>query len=266
MKTSTITTLEQQIAALGRPGLEFRTMGTVAKSLANAKAWDAANPDKAAEYHRLVAELEAETKRIEREEASRLQLERALRHMAVKLERSGIGERSLHAAQAAEDTEALGVVKRWLPDNALTWLVLCGAKGVGKSVAATWACVEVIKGGGTAAAITAPRLATLSQFEAGAEELAWLKRVDMLLVDDVGTELLTDFAKARMHELFEERHETYRRTVVTSNLTWRTTTRDGQTIPGLEQRLGERIVDRMTQAGRVVQLSAGKSMRRRGAA
>lgn len=266
MKPPNIEALEKRIAAIGRPGITFATMGTVTKSLAAAKAWDVAHPEKAAEYHRLVAELDAETKRAEREEASRLNLERALRHMAVKLERSGIGERSLNAAQAPEETEALGVVKRWREDNALTWLALCGAKGVGKSVAATWALVRVMRGGGTAARIDATRLATLSQFDAGADEIAWLKRVDMLLVDDIGTELLNDFAKARMHELFEERHETYRRTILTSNLMWRPTTRDGQTIPGLEQRLGERLVDRITQAGRVVQLGSNKSMRRRGAA
>lgn len=255
--------LEARIEALGRPGIQFASMSTVGASLRNAKAWDAANPEKAAEYRALVAELEALTKRQEREQAERDRLEKALRHMAVKLERSGIGERSLDAAQNAHETEALGVVRRWMPDNALTWLVLCGDKGVGKSVAATWALVGVMRGGGTAARIDATRLATLSQFDAGAEELAWLKRVDMLLVDDIGTELLTDFARARMHELFEERHETYRRTILTSNLPWHTATRNGVTLPGLEQRLGERLVDRIAQAGRTVQLSAGKSMRRR---
>lgn len=255
--------LEARIAALGRPGIEFRSMATVGASLRNAKAWDAEHPEQAAEYRALVAELEALTEREERQQAERDRLERALRHMAVKLERSGIGDRSLAAAQNAQETEALAVVRRWMPDHALTWLVLCGDKGVGKSVAATWALVEVMRGGGTAARIDATRLATLSQFDAGAAELAWLKRVDMLLVDDIGTELLNDFARTRMHELFEERHETYRRTIITSNLPWYAATKDGVTLPGLAARLGERLVDRIAQAGRAVQLAAIKSMRRK---
>ena len=99
-------------------------MATVGASLRNAKAWDAEHPEQAAEYRALVAELEALTEREERQQAERDRLERALRHMAVKLERSGIGDRSLAAAQNAQETEALAVVRRWMPDHALTWLVL----------------------------------------------------------------------------------------------------------------------------------------------
>lgn len=259
--------LEERISAIGRPGITFRSMATVAGSLAAAKAWDTANPEAAGEYHRLVAELERVTKDAERQAAERARLDKAERTMAAKLQKGGIGGRSADAAMAPEDTEALKAVRLWLPDNALTWLVLCGDKGVGKSVAATWALIQVLKRGETAARIDATRLATLSQFDAGAEELAWLKRVDMLLVDDFGTELLTDYAKSRVHELFDDRHESYRRTILTSNLRYKTQTYENTektvTTVGLQERLGERITDRLAQAGKLVELRAAQSMRRR---
>ena len=258
--------LEERITAIGRPGITFRHMGTIRHSMAVMRQWDADHPTESAEHRRLVEEFERATKDAERQADERSRLERAERTMDVKLQRGGIGGRSADAAMQAQDTEALGVVKRWLPDNALTWLVLCGDKGVGKSVAATWALIQVLKRGETAARIDAARLATLSQFDAGAEELAWLKRVDMLLVDDFGTELLTDFAKSRVHELFDDRHESYRRTIITSNLRYQTQTfeKDGKVIttPGLQERLGERICDRLAQAGRLSEIKATKSMRR----
>lgn len=272
--------LEARIAALGRPsplnGITSSTerderiqrvgsrLGLLLASSAAAKAWDAAHPDKAAEYHRLAAELEVEVRRGDREERERAAIDKALRTMGAKLERSGVGERALSAAAAAEDTEALGIVKRWLEDHSLTWLALCGTKGTGKSVAATWAVREAIRSGGSGAFRRAFEIAKLSGFDVGAAELEHLKRVNLLVVDDFGTELLSDYARAQFHELFDYRHENYGRTIITSNLPWITTTRDGETRPGLKDRLGERLVDRFEQCGRLGQLSARPSLRKRG--
>lgn len=255
--------LEARIAGIGRPPMVLRGLRAISESLAAARAWDAEHPEKAAEYHRLNAELDLEMRRSEREERERAAIDRAMRAMGAKLARSGIGERALAAAADAEDTEALGVVKRWLSDHSLTWLALCGTKGTGKSVAATWAVREAIRSGGSGAFRRASELAKLSQFEAGAAELEHLKRVNLLVVDDFGTELSTDYAKAQLHELLDYRHENYGRTILTSNLPWITTTRDGETRPGLRDRLGERLVDRFEQCGRCQQLAAVKSYRKR---
>lgn len=248
--------LANRIAAFGRPEISFAGIGAVGRSLEAARAWDAAHPEQAAERRDLVAQLERETKAAERAEGDRIVIERALRQQGAKLERSGVGERSLAAAADARPTEALGVVQRWLMSAELTWLALCGAKGTGKTVAAVWALREAIRGGGTGAIRSAPTLARLSSFDAGAEEMAHLKRVNLLVVDDYGTELMTPYAQAQMHELFDHRHEHYGRTILTSNLQW-------QGAGGMRERLGERVEDRLQQAGRVVQLSPEPSLRRK---
>lgn len=262
MKTSRILELEVAIAAFKRPPLRFAPFALAASTLAAAKDWDRQNPESAARRFALIAELEHEQALADRAEAERIAMERALRTSSMKLERSGIGERSLNAAAEAHDTEALGVIKRWRADASLTWLAMCGAKGTGKSVAATWLAREVINAGDTAAFRRTAELAKLSQFDAGAVELEHLKRVHLLVLDDFGAELLTDYAKANLFELLDHRHESYGRTILTSNLPWRTSTRDGQTVTGMSERLGERLVDRLAQAGRVVQLAPEKSLRR----
>lgn len=259
MSTSRVNELLSHIEALGRPSMAIGTFRAIAHSLARAKAWDEANPEMAAKYRALCAEVDAETARVAREERERIAAERILRTAASRLERSGVGERSLDAAAAAYETEALGVVKRWRADASLTWLVMCGVKGTGKSVAATWLVREVIGSGDSAAFRRTSELAKLSQFEAGAAELEHLKHVHLLVLDDFGAELLTDYAKAQLFEVLDHRHENYGRTILTSNLRW-------QGAGGMAERLGERLVDRMAQAGRVVQLQPEKSLRRGGRA
>lgn len=247
--------LEAAIATLGRPSLSLAGLREILDTGARARAWDAAHPEAAAQHRALCAELEVELRREEAQEAERLHAERVLRTSAAKLERSGVGQRALAAATEPQPTEALVAVQRWLGDASRTWLVLCGARGTGKSVAATWAVRHAITTGSTAAFRRASELAKLSGFDAGAAELESLKRVDLLVLDDVGTEQLNEWARAQFHELCDYRHENYGRTVVTSNLQWRGPS-------GLEARLGERICDRVAQAGTLVQL-AGSSMRRR---
>jgi DNA replication protein DnaC len=247
--------LESELAALGRPGLALSGLHAILESGRRAREWDAAHPREAETYRRLVAEFDVEQRRASALEAERLKAERILRASAAKLERSGVGERALASAVDAQDTEALLAVKRWLADASKTWLVLCGARGTGKSVAATWAVRHAITTGSSAAFRRASELAKLSGFEAGAAELEHLKRVDLLVLDDVGTESLTDWARAQFHELVDTRHESYGRTILTGNLRWAGT-------GGLEARLGERIADRIAQAGMLVQVN-GDSMRRK---
>ena len=248
--------LEAEINRLGRPGMSLAGFRAVAESLERAKAWDAANPGKAVVYRDLCAQFDRATKAAEREERERTALERHLRTSASKLERSGAGERSLQAAAQAQDTEALGVVKRWLGDKGKIWLALCGSPGTGKSVAATWAVREAIRGGSTAAFRVTSYVAKLSGFNVGAEELEHLKSVDLLALDDFGAELLTDYARAQLFELLDARHEAYGRTILTSNLQW-------QGAGGMAERLGERLVDRIADGGTRQQLAPVKSMRRK---
>jgi DNA replication protein DnaC len=251
--------LEAELLSLGRPRPSFASFGAVSRSIALAREWDAAHPELAARHQALAAELEREIALVDQREAEARRVERVLRQSAQRLERSGVGHRALEAAAAPEETEALGAVRRWLADPQKTWLVLCGTRGTGKSVAATWAVREVCRSGGDAAFRRAGELAKLSGFEAGARELEHLKRVALLVIDDAGTEAATDWARAQLHELADHRHEHYARTIFTSNLRWHPTREDAQ---GLAARLGDRIADRIAQAGTVVQLGARPSMRR----
>lgn len=248
--------LEAEIAALGRPGMSLAGFKAVADSLARAKAWDLTNPGKAVVYRDLCGQLDRETKRLADEERERAALDRTLRGLDVKLERSGAGERSLAAAASPEPTEALAVAKRWLGDKGKVWLALCGSPGTGKSVAATWAVREVLRSGERAAFRRVSHVAKLSGFDAGAAELQHLKSVDLLALDDFGAELLTDYARAQLFELLDARHEAYGRTILTSNLQW-------SGAGGMAERLGERLVDRIADGGTRQQLQAAKSMRRK---
>lgn len=253
MKTPRIEALEARLKAIGRPSLPLASLRELTMGRAAQRAWDAAHPDGAAEHFALTADLDAAVREAEALEQQLRVAEKALR----RLEASGVGPRSLDAASAPDETPAIAAVRRWLGDSSRTWLVLCGSKGTGKSVAATWAVREVCRQGSSAAFRSMASLAKLSSFDAGADEMAYLKRVHLLVLDDVGTEVLTDHAKAQLHDLLDARHEHYGRTIVTSNLLW-----DAPLAPGsLQERLGERLVDRVRQSGGVVQFK-GPSLRK----
>lgn len=242
--------LEFKIAAFGRPERALAPMREVFATLEAAKQWDRANPEKAAEYHALCAELNLAIREAEARELEAKNAERVLRLSAVRLERSGVGERSLVAAREPKETMALRVVQQWLASD-VPWLVLCGPKGTGKTVAVTWAVAEVIRRGDTAAFRRASEIARLSSFEVGAAELGSLVRVGLLALDELGAENLTDHARGQLHELLDRRHESPRlRTVVTTNLR----------ASALAERIGERLVDRIKQGGGFREVS-GESMR-----
>ena len=238
--------LEAELRQLGRPVLDTSSIHSIGPSLEAARAWDAAHPVEAARHRALVEALHEAALEREAAEAEAMRASRALR----RLESAGVGARSLEAASAALDTEAMRATRDWLESGA-TWLVLCGARGTGKTVAATWAVREAVRTGGTAAFRRASELAKLSMFDEGAKEMTRLRGVGLLVLDDYGAEVASDYARAQLHELLDARHEDFGRTVLTSNLAWR----------GVAERMGERLTDRLQQSGRVVELRVRASMR-----
>jgi DNA replication protein DnaC len=251
--------LEKAIAAIGRPtpfmGSErhrgmrsvVEVMHNVQRSLRELREWDAAFPDQAAEHHRLVDELDALERR---EKVTEQSLKLAARAVSV-LEQSGAGERSMRAAAAPQVTQALDAAQVWMGEQPPRWaLVLRGPVGTGKTVAACWAMRRAALTGEDVAFRKAGEVARMSGFDAGAAELKALKRVGLLVLDDVGAEQLNEWGRALMVELLDARYEATARTVITANPDWKK----------LEERLGQRIVDRLRDGGRVVEL-AGKSMR-----
>jgi DNA replication protein DnaC len=83
----------------------------------------------------------------------------------------------------------------------------------------------------------------LSSF--GEADRLWFERMQatgLLVLDELGGEALHDHALARLERLVDSRHGEAKRVVITSNT-------DAETF---KARVGSRIVDRLREAGRVV--------------
>ena len=148
------------------------------------------------------------------------------------------------------DTQALAAVRAWL-DRDLTFLVLGGSVGVGKTVAAASAFVE--RGG---LFRKASQITRMSQFD----EESWdrLYRARLLVVDDLGTEPHDQggWATAALLDLFDRRYDARARTILTVNIT----------VETFRQRYGQdggRFLDRLRESGEWFNV-AGESMRRPG--
>lgn len=172
------------------------------------------------------------------------------------------------------ETDSVCVVRAFAEDAEKRTLALLGSVGTGKSVAACayldWPLTrkewrgEVMtdRGAGrheerplSALFVSARPLARISDY---AEE-RWdeLRRVDRLVIDDLGRETLDSKGRALANivDLLCERHDRARRTVITANMT----------TPQFRARYcaadGGRLWDRLLQAGIFYELG-GESMRR----
>lgn len=124
-----------------------------------------------------------------------------------------------------------------------TNLVVTGGVGRGKTGAAIGALRRLHDEGRSVGYWSAPSLLDQlrrDEFDRGGASptMANAIRVDALLLDDVGSERITDYAAERLQVLVNERHLASRPTLLTSNL-------DG---PALASHLGERITSRLKQA------------------
>jgi DNA replication protein DnaC len=250
MRTSS--EIDAEMETLGRPRPELGSIGSIVRGLNAAKEWDAANPIAAARWQALREELEAAQREEKARDRERQHAERLERRLASRLDEAGLGSRQRDAAMSPKDTEALKAARQWYQGQK-AWLLLCGGVGAGKSVAAGWCVVEVVKGGGTASQRKSQELARLSGFESGAVELERLKHIDLLVVDDVGAENVSEWGRAVLFELLDARHEERLRTVLTSNLS----------PNALASHLGERLADRIREDASVVQVG-GTTLRRAG--
>lgn len=229
----------------------------IQRSMRELKAWDTANPDLAREHHELVARLESLD---QQEKASEHAVRLAARAVDV-LERSGAGERSLKAAATPQQTVALEAAQLWMQESPHRWaLVLRGEVGTGKTVAACWCLRRAALQGETVAFRSANEIARLSGFDAGAAELRMMKSVGLLVIDDVGAEKLNEWGQSTFVDLLNARYEANARTVLTANPPWDSDPKFPERA-SLVVRLGQRIVDRLRQGGRVVELK-GASMRK----
>lgn len=248
---SRIDELREEIRTLGRPEAKFTSVREVLQGPLERKRWDEANPEKATRFWELADELAILMREQEAHAAEQIRVEKLLRRQGQRMTDAGIGDKTAEALANLDEDESIQVARRWWESSKRS-LVLIGGVGAGKTVAAAWLVRESIRSGGTGAMTRPTRLAAISGFEEGARELERLGRVDLLAIDDLGTENLTEHAFARLNEILDARYEGQTRTVLTSNAKWET----------LRQRLGERIVDRLAESGQVTGL-AGKSKRRK---
>lgn len=148
------------------------------------------------------------------------------------------------------DSPAMTAVRRYAKAPQML-LVLAGGVGTGKSTAATWAALEV--GGFSPVFLRANELEARGRYDK--ELRTWLRTRSMLVLDDLGAEVLD--GKNVFRSLLDEVVDTFygdrKRLVVTTNLLkQRETVGDGVvkfSEPQFVERYGERITSRFSQSG-----------------
>jgi DNA replication protein DnaC len=145
-------------------------------------------------------------------------------------------------------------------------LFLTGPFGTGKTHQAYGALRRIAEAGPDRfelVALTAPDMYALMRpngSERGPEyEVKRLMRIPLLLVDDLGTEKISEFTEEATYRILNERYNECRPLIITSNLP--VANPNG---PDLKDQLGERITSRLAQTTTVVVI--GGNDRRLGAA
>lgn len=150
------------------------------------------------------------------------------------------------------------------------FLVLTGPIGTGKTHQAYGALRRIAEAGPKRfemIATTAPdmygRLRPGGSDKGTEHELKRLCRVPLLLLDDLGTEKLSEWTEEATTRLVNERYNECLPLIITTNFPIRTA--DGDASPDLVTRLGDRLASRLAQTATVVHLD-GPDLRRGAAA
>lgn len=236
--------IRRDITALRRPvcpgAVGIIDPGAHAQWKSEREAWRTANPGAEERYCLLLEEIEAV------EDAKlRQQKRRSLGRDA------GIPPLVLEDLAKLERLPVIEAVDAWLA-SPKGWLVLGGTIGTGKSVAAGYALTQSIAARKRGAWMSSSGFAAKVGGFSGVAEAERLKHIDVLVLDDFGTEHLNSFTEALFFEVLSARHENGVRTVITHNLD----------KPVLRQRLGSRLADRVVSSCAYVECS-GESMRRK---
>lgn len=120
-------------------------------------------------------------------------------------------------------------------------LILSGEVGQGKTFYACCIANELVKRNKTVAITTIPRiLSKLTKFtEEGDKLIQKLKGVELLVLDDFGTERKTDYANEQVFTLIDERLTIGLPTIITTNIDFNNWTTDNIA----EQRVKDRILE-----------------------
>jgi DNA replication protein DnaC len=153
-------------------------------------------------------------------------------------------------ARDLQTKAAVSEVKAYLEDldarlDSGRGLWLFGDTGTGKTTLAMLISKAALEAGRTVAIYSLPKLLahirrTYDSEPGGDSYLAFFERltsVDLLHIDDLGVEKRSDWVLEQLYALINERYETERSVVITTNLAH----------PELEEQIGPRTVSRLTQ-------------------
>lgn len=216
------------------------------------RVWAEKNPDLERRHHEVVAQLNT---LIEVEEQQRQEANEIAR-ISDGLDAAGIGARNLEALEAGLDpTDAVQAVEEFIQGRR-TFLLLTGSPGTGKSVAACIAVRRAVEHRRGALFARAVEVSRLSLFDHdGKVTVARMRRVSMLVIDDLGVEGLNDGWRSTFEDVLDARYQERLDTVMTSNLD----------VAAFKLRYGARVIDRIRHDGAIVSCGS-ESLRKRGAA
>ena len=130
-------------------------------------------------------------------------------------------------------------------DDAYDNLIFYGPTGVGKTFLTHCIAKELLDSGHTVVYLTSLQLFDIlekGRFGKGEEseqvqvKMDYLIHSDLLIIDDLGTELTNSFTTSELYHFIEERHLQQRSTILSTNLAFQE----------LHDRYGERIFSRFT--------------------
>lgn len=140
-------------------------------------------------------------------------------------------------------------------------ILMQGNVGTGKSFFAACIANAVIEKGSTAYFITAPEIVSVANdFSQYGDDRRWevsskIKSVDLLIIDDLGAERNTSFGVEAIYNAVNDRYETGKTTIVTTNLSEEEMAKPHNTSE-------ERIFDRVLEMCPLTFLADGKPRRK----
>lgn len=212
----------------------------------------------------------------ERKDMTLEQKQRAARERREKIKRESLSDMDTPAAKAmtldADDREnptlsdlARKYVESWetIRASAVGGMILWGSPGTGKTFYATAIGNELLKLDVTVARVSAAKIVEVMQglydYEKGGF-VSTLNQNDLLILDDIGAERDTPFAREVIFSVVDNRCNLKKPIIATTNLTVQQM-RDPKDRSGAPDMGYKRIFDRLLGAGTPVQV-AGDSRRR----
>jgi len=230
-----VASFERRIAAEAEAWKPYACKGDDANACQLAKAYETCDRSEQPRCPRIQAFNRIARVKQEREEADRQARER------------GVPVRCMRVLDgpSVKETAARSAVLEWINDRKLgsemrCFLVLAGGKGCGKTLAAAEAAREHV---GTFVDIG--HVVRVGQYET--EALSEMQTAGLLVIDDLGCEYVDakGYFNATLDGLINARYANERATIITTNLP----------AKAFSERYGERVADRLREAGKYVELT-----------